>query len=471
MKKIILSLIITGVAGLLVSASAQPAPGDNNTNTPPATDQPGPPPDGGNGPDATAPPAGPPDAATAPDNAAPDQNPPSPSVPITPSRSLTAEPMVYQSNFMPPTQAGTNAADLNMNFVGARLQEVLNYLSDSAGFIVVQETPINSNVRVTVSGKHLTRTEAVNLLNSVLNSNGYAAIRDDRTLTIVDKNDAKTQGIPVRTGNNPDEIPKTAEIVTQIIPIRFVDAQQLVSDLSSFVSPQATVVANQAGNSIVITDTQANIHHLAEIIKAVDDSAEAETEIRVFPLQYASPVDVAAELGNIFPSSTSGNGSQSPIRFGGGGGGGGGGFFARMMANAGGGAAAGGGSTDRIRKATQVNAVADSRIQAVIVTAPKDLMEEIASMMKELDVPSDRDQDVYVFKMNNGDPQQALTVLQNMFQSSSSRGTTGTSSTQTDPLATRIQNSTQQMNSQSTGSGFGGTGGGGGRAGGGGGQF
>ena len=450
MKKIILSLIVLGLAGLLAPASAQPAPGDDNTNQPPATDQSvqpaPPPPDAGPGPDIAVPPG----TAPAPDTAAPEQNPSTPSVPITPSRSLTAEPVQYQSNFMPPAQPGTNAADLNMNFVNTPLDMVLNYLSDAAGFIVVQETPVNRNVRVTVNGKHLTRGEAVDLLNSVLNSNGYAAIRDGRTLTIVDKNDAKTRGIPVKSGNNPDDIPNSAEIVTYIIPIRFVEAQQLVSDLSSFVSPQATVVANQAGNSIVITDTQANIHHLMQIIKAVDDSAEAETEIRVFPLQHASPVDVAAELGNIFPSSTSANGSQSPIRFGGG-------FLARMMA-AGGGAAAGGGSNDRIRKATQVNAVADSRIQAVIVTAPKDLMEEIANMMKELDVPSDRDQGVYVFKMNNGDPQQAVQVLQNMFQGNNSRTTTGQN--QNSALQQRSQNATTQMGSQTT-SGFGGSSGGG----------
>ena len=63
-----------------------------------------------------------------------------------------------------------------------------------------------------------------------------------------------------------------------------------------------------------------------------------------------------------------------------------------------------------------MNAVADSRIQAVIVTAPKDLMEQIAGMMNDLDVPSTRDQKVYVFHMDNGDPQQAVQVLQNMFQ-------------------------------------------------------
>ena len=175
----------------------------------------------------------------------------------------------------------------------------------------------------------MTRDEAVDLLNSVLNKNGYAAIRDGRKLTIVDKNDAKTRNIPVKTGNDPDAIPDNDEIVTQIIPIRFVEARQLVSDLSSFVSPQATIVANEAGNSIVVTDTQSNIKHLAEIIQAMDNSAEAETEIRVFRLQYASPSDVANELGSMFPSSTSGNNAQMPIRFGGGGGGGPGGYFAR----------------------------------------------------------------------------------------------------------------------------------------------
>jgi len=301
-----------------------------------------------------------------------------------------------------------------------------------------------------------------------LNKNGYAAIRNGRTLTIVDKNDAKTRDIPVKSGNNPDQIPNNAEIVTQIIPIRFVEARQLVSDLTSFVSPQATVVANEAGNSIVITDTQQNIHHLAEIIKAVDDSAEAETEIRVFHLKHASPADVASELASIFPSSgSSGSGTQSPINFRGGGGGPGG-FFQRMMG--GGSSSSSSGSNDRIKKATQVTAVADSRIQAVIVTAPKDLMEQISSMMTDLDVPSTRDQKVFVFHMNNGDPQQAAQVLQTMFQSSSSSRSGSSSSSQNSALMQRAQNNASSTtSSSSSSSGFGSSGGG--RSGAGGVQF
>jgi type II secretory pathway component GspD/PulD (secretin) len=387
--------------------------------------------------------------------------------PTTPKKPATAAviPTVVQDStsadlvLSAPT-TGTNFDELRLNFRNAPLELVLNYLSDAAGFIIVMDTQVRGNVSV-ISSHPMTRNEAVDLLNAVLNKNGYAAIRDGRTLTILDKNDAKTRDIPVKTGNLPDQIPNNAEIVTQIIPIRFVEARQLVSDLTSFVSPQATVVANEEGNSIVITDTQSNIRHLTEIIKAIDDSAEAETEIRVFRLKYASPADVAAELTSVFPGSSSGGGAQSPIRFGGGGAGGPGNFFQRMMGGGGGGTAGGSSSTDRIKKATAVNAVADSRIQAVIVTAPKDLMEQIAGMMNDLDVPSTRDQKVYVFHMDNGDPQQAVQVLQNMFQTSGSRSS-GSSSSQNSALMQRAQNNTTATSSSTTSgtSGIGGSGGG-----------
>ena len=470
MKKIILNLMAAGAAGLLVSARAQVPPALDTNNPPTVIDQPVAPPDGTAAPETGSAPPPPPMEVIAPDAAATNNSAPPGSVMtepvvILPATNTPAPAENIESSFTPPAEAsGTNNPDeLRLNFRNAPLEMVLNYLSDAAGFIIVLDARVNGNVSV-ISSHPMTRDEAVDLLNFELNKNGYAAIRNGRTLTIVDKNDAKTRNIPVKTGNIPDQIPNNAEIVTQIIPIRFVEARQLVSDLTSFVSPQATVVANEGGNSIVITDTQSNIRHLTEIIKAIDDSAEAETVIRVFRLHYASPADVAVELGEIFPSSGSGSCTQSPTRFAGGGGGGPGGFFARMMGGGGGGAAGGSSSTDRIKKATAVNAVADSRIQAVIVTAPKDLMEQIANMMSDLDVPSTRDQKVYVFHMDNGDPQQAVQVLQNMFQTSGSRSS-GSSSSTSSALMTRAQNNTTATSSSTT-SGTTGSAGGGSRAGG-----
>ena len=362
-----------------------------------------------------------------------------------------------------PAGPAANAPDPNMlrlHFRGAPLESVLDYLSDAAGFIIVLDTQVRGRVDIW-SDQPVSRDEAVDLLNSVLNKNGYAAIRDGRKLTIVDKNDAKTRNIPVKTGNDPDTIPDNDEIVTQIIPIRFVEARQLSSDLSPFVSPQATIVANEAGNSLVVTDTQSNIKHLVQIIQAVDNSAEAETEIRVFRLRYANPTDVATELGNIFPSSSSGSNTQLPIRFGGGfGGGGPGGFFARLAAANAANNNNNNGSNDRIKKATQVTAVADARIQAVIVTAPKDLMDQIGGMMHDLDVPSPRDQNVYVYHLNNSDPNQVIQVLQNTFGNNTSRSTAGSSDqgaleTRVNAGATSAANTTSSLGTSGIGTGNG----------------
>jgi type II secretory pathway component GspD/PulD (secretin) len=342
--------------------------------------------------------------------------------------------------------------DLNMNFVNAPLEQVLTYLSDAAGFIVVQQA--HANGYLTIRGSHVTKDEAVDLLNSELNRNNYAAIREDRTLTIVNKSDAKMSRIPVLIGSDPAGIPNNDTIATWIIPIRFVEARQLVSDLSMFFSRQATVVANEAGNTMVVTDTQANIRHLVQIIQAVDKSAEAETEIRVFHLKYASPADVADELSSVFPGASS-SGSQAPIQFGGGPGGGFGNPFGGMGTDA-------SGSQQRLQKATQVTAVADSRIQAVIVTAPKDLMNDIAGIMEKLDVKSDRDQQVATIQLLNGDPQQVAQVLQSMFGSGSTSSSSSGSSASS-ALQTRAQNGATQMSSgTTTSSGIGGTGTGGG---------
>jgi general secretion pathway protein D len=465
--KTLIPIILTTicVSGLLLSAAAQPATGvtagrNGATATPDQSVSPasGADMNSTNTPDTGVPPSDTTQVQTAQDQgamngqeAAPVENKSIESTVISPKQGA---PQAIPSAFTPPSQAvGTNQNDLNLNFHNAPLDMVLGYLSDAAGFIIVQDTRVNGTV--TVVGNHLTQDEAVNLLNTELNRNNYAAIRDGRTLTIVNKNEAKTRNIPVKIGSNPGSIPNNDEIVTQIIPIRFVEARQLVSDLSLFVSPQATIVANEAGNAIVVTDTQSNIRHLAEIIKAVDDSAEAETEIRVFRLKYASPADVASELTSVFPSASS-SGNQAPIQFGGGrggfgGGGGRGGFGGGLAAILGGSGTTANSSQQRIQKAMQVTAVADSRIQAVIVTAPKDLMNEIAGMMADLDVPSDRDQDVYVFQMKNGDPQQAVQVLQNMFQSSStSRSGTSTSSSQNSALQQRAVNGTTTMGTTSS---------------------
>src|SRR5437764_15300543 len=71
-----------------------------------------------------------------------------------------------------PTPKVVSEADkeLRLNFRDVPLDMVLNYLSDAAGFTIVLETKVEGRVTVW-SNQPLTKEEAVNLLNSILNKN------------------------------------------------------------------------------------------------------------------------------------------------------------------------------------------------------------------------------------------------------------------------------------------------------------
>ncbi|MBI5388155.1 MAG: hypothetical protein HZA90_26110 [Verrucomicrobia bacterium] len=321
------------------------------------------------------------------------------------------------STFAPPAQAsGTNGSDgLRLNFRNVPLEMVLNYLSDAAGFIIVLDTPVRGTVDVW-SNQPLTKDEAVSLLNAVLNKNGYAAIRNDRTLTIVSRDSAKTRDIPVKRGNEPNEIPKNEEIVTQIVPVRFINAAQVTKDLQPLMPMTATMTANEAGNALVITDTQANIRRMAEIVKALDTALSSSATIRVYPLKYADAKTVATVIKDLFQAQDSGSRSGNDLRaqffqrMRGMGGGGPGGF----PGGDGGGGGGGGGSGGRA-PTPKVLATSDDRSNALVVSAPDDIVPTIDKLVEEIDVDVEDVTEVRVFRLKFADPVEMADLLAGLF--------------------------------------------------------
>jgi general secretion pathway protein D len=309
----------------------------------------------------------------------------------------------------PPKMLVTNETDrgLRFNFRGAPLETVLNYLSDAAGFIIVPETDLRGKVDV-ISTQPLNRQEAVDLLNTILNKNNLAALRNGRTLTIISQDEAKKRDIPVNAGAEPDEIPKTDNIVTQILPMRSLNATQLAKDLGSLVPANATLTANEAGNSLVMTGTQTQIHRVAEIIKALDSSSSSM--VRVFSLHYADAKTLANVIKDVFasPAESTRDAVRSYFRsrFGGGEEGGEGGDRGRSSS----GGRGGGG---------KVTAVADDHSNSIVVSAPDDQMAVIEKVVKEVDQPVEDVSAVRVFRLKFADSGEMADLINNLFSEDS----------------------------------------------------
>lgn len=352
----------------------------------------------------------------------------------------------------PPARPGREPATLRFNFRGAPLETVLNYLSEAAGLVIVLDTPIRGNIDMW-SAQPVTRSEAIQLLNLALNKNGYTATLRGRNLVVSSKEDARKRNIPIRTGNDPREIPDNAEMVMQIIPLERIDATQAATDLATLLPSSATITANQDSNSLIVTDTQSNIRHIVELVSALDGSAGSVSSMKVFQLKNADPVEMAQLLTSLFgtqTASTQGRGGATPFGQFGGAGGPGAAIAAAIAARGGNSGRGGSTSSNRSRgssptsRGTPVVAVADPRTFSVIVTGSKEALVDIGEIVAQLDSSAARKQRVFVYTLENGDVKQVEAVLKNLFQSSNNRAATNQ---QTDPLQTRANS-----NSQATGS-------------------
>ena len=299
---------------------------------------------------------------------------------------------------------------LRMNFRNAPLDQVLNYMSDAAGYIIILETELKGTVDVW-SNQPLTKAEAVTLLNSVLSKNGYAVVQDGRFLTVVSKDEARRRDIPIKSGNNPTEIPKDTQIVTQIIPVRSLNPTQLLKDLAPLLPTDTTITANEAGNSLIMTDTQLNIHRMAEIIKALDSVSSSINSIRVFQLRYADSKTTVTVIKELFPSqdsTSSGRGNQGSVR--------GGNNFPMFPGGFNAGDNNNNNANSSASKASiRVLAVADENSNSVIVSAPDDILPIVGDLITNIDVSVDDIAEMKVFRLRYADPTEMANLLTSLF--------------------------------------------------------
>ncbi len=338
-------------------------------------------------------------------------NAPAPTSEVAPP---PAPPDANTNGAIATAQADTNAVPvpegfLRLNFRGAPLNLVLDYLSDAAGFVINKEAEVRGTVEVW-SKEPVSKDEAVEILNSVLRKNGYAVIRNGRILSIVALDTAKTADLPVEVGSSAEEVDRSDEVITQIIPVRHASASQLVNNLQVLLPTTATLSVNESANSLIMVATKTDIRRMLRIINALDTSIASVSSIKVFPLRYADARQLSTVIQQLFaPSPTAmGQGGRGQFfnMFRGGGPFGPGGPGGPQQAGAGtGGNAAG----------SRVVAAADEYSNSLIVSAAADLMATISDMVEQVDQPVSDVTEVRVFKLENADPSELADQFSQLF--------------------------------------------------------
>ena len=305
------------------------------------------------------------------------------------------------------SESQPQSVELTLNFQDAPLRAVLEYLSETAGLSVVADEPLDARITV-ISRQPLSVEAALSLINSILRERDFAAVRTGNTLRIVSLSDARTMNIPVTSGSDPAAITPSDEVVTHVVPVRYVSAASLRENLAALVPEQATLEANEDGNALIITDSMANIRRLMEIVQALDTHMAAVAEIRVFRLTSAEATSVASVINSLFQQQATGASGGRDRR---------GGPFEMMMRMRGRGR--GGDDDDDTPAGGAVNApvvaAADERTNSVVVRGPGEALRIVADVVLALDDKTANVADVRVYHLKHADADNVATLVNEIF--------------------------------------------------------
>ncbi len=266
--------------------------------------------------------------------------------------------------------AGSAAQEYTVNLKDTDIQEFIKFVADVTGTTMVVDPNVKGKVMV-ISSKPVSQAELYDLFLSILDVQGYTAVRSGQVIRIVPSKDARSSPVPIMedqaaVGND--------EYVTQVIRLDNISAAKLIPVLRPLVPQQAHMAAYAPSNAIIISDIRSNIGRIVDIIERMDRSAVQTTEI--IRLKYGVAEDVVSML-NTLEKSRQGEGAEAD---------------------------------------KEAVLVADKRTNSVVVTADELSVDRIRKLVAYLDTPLEQSGNVRVIYLEYADATEIAEVLTRVMQ-------------------------------------------------------
>ncbi|WP_137938658.1 type II secretion system secretin GspD [Chitinivorax sp. B] len=192
----------------------------------------------------------------------------------------------------------TFAADDNkvmLNFVNADIESTIKAVGLISGKNFVLDPRVKGTINI-VSSTPVSKDLVYPILLSSLRLQGFAAVESTGTVKIVPEADAK-QHFSVTADKSLNV--SGDKIITQVYPLKFESAAQLVPILRPLITPNNMIAAYNNANTLVITDYAENVKRINRIVASIDQPSTAE--FFAIPLKHSSALDVATTLARLMP--------------------------------------------------------------------------------------------------------------------------------------------------------------------------
>ena len=305
-------------------------------------------------------------------------------------------------------QFGDSEERLSLDFQDTELADVIHMISRLTGKNFLFDDRVRGRVTV-VSPTPVTPDEAYRVFEAILQVKGFTTVPGPGgILKIVPVRQAKESPIAIVRGDQ--AIPNRDLYITRLLPLNYVKAETIISTFRPLISNDANLIAYAPTNTLIITDTSANIRRLLTIVAEIDIETYQE-QIKVLPIEYADAAGLTAQLREIFsePAATARGKTPAAPR-----------TSRRTRGRGAAGAKTGAAADTVVGHAGAPRFITDERTNSIIVLAPQATINEVERLVALLDYERKGTGKIHVYRLQNADAEELAQTLASLVQAGGS---------------------------------------------------
>ena len=302
-----------------------------------------------------------------------------------------------------------NPDKVTLDFQETELIDVINMISRLTKKNFLFDDRVRGRVTV-ISPSPVTPEEAYRVFEAILQVKGFTTVPGPGgILKIVPLRQAKES--PIQTVPGERSVANRDLYITRLLPMRFVKAETIITTLRPLISKDANLIAYTPTNTLILTDTAANIRRLVTIISEIDIETYQE-QIKVIPIEYADAARLTAHLREIFaePAGSAATRAKkakpAPRQRG-----------RRAKPKAAGDTIVGSAGAPRF--------ITDDRTNSIIVLAPRVTIDEVERLVMLLDYERKGKGRIHVYRLQNADAEEMAQTLASLVQGAGRAGAGG----------------------------------------------
>lgn len=167
-----------------------------------------------------------------------------------------------------------------LNFENADIETVVSTIADMLKINYILAPGVSGKITIQSHNK-IAVSELFSTFQTVLEFNGFTAVKEGSFYRIIPIDTAKQQAVPIQMGKQSTP-PRDASFVTQEIPLEYVKAGDVANLVRNLMPKGTDIIIYEPSNMLIITALPSGIMKLLKILEAIDIPSTERDSVKTF---------------------------------------------------------------------------------------------------------------------------------------------------------------------------------------------